>query len=483
MELLKIKKIELEFGIRELLNIEELSLYEYDRIGLVGANGAGKSTLLRILSGEIKLPGCNRQAYGEFAYLPQLHSTTDEVLDFSLAGKLGVHQLSTTYMSGGEETRMKIAAAFSKQAHGIFADEPTSHLDSEGIAFLVNQFKSFSGAVLVISHDRSFLDQVVDKIWELENGKITEYWGNFSEYQRQKEAEKRALEAKFEQVQAQKQKLQSAVEEKLKQAQKMEKKEKSKKRQTESGGRLGHQKSTGSKQKKLHQAAKSMGKKLESMEEITVPKTQRPIRFKLSEALGLHNPYPIMGSGLTLSAGGKMLLDNVDFNVPLGAKIAITGANGTGKTSFLKMLLEGHPNLEISPKVKMGYFAQDSFKFGNDQVLMDFMEQDSDYSIPEIRQILAGMGFKNQDVKKHLSQLSGGEIIKLHLAKLLAGKYNVLLMDEPSNFLDLPSLEALETLLKNYPGTLLFVSHDSYFRERLADVVYEIRDKQLVRII
>ncbi|HGI4431822.1 TPA: ABC-F type ribosomal protection protein Msr(D), partial [Streptococcus agalactiae] len=261
MELiLKAKDIRVEFKGRDVLDINELEVYDYDRIGLVGANGAGKSTLLRVLLGELTPPGCKMNRLGELAYIPQLDEVTlQEEKDFALVGKLGVEQLNIQTMSGGEETRLKIAQALSAQVHGILADEPTSHLDREGIDFLIGQLKYFTGALLVISHDRYFLDEIVDKIWELKDGKITEYWGNYSDYLRQKEEERKSQAAEYEQFIAERARLERAAEEKRKQARKIEQKAKgsSKKKSTEDGGRLAHQKSIGSKEKKMYNAAKT----------------------------------------------------------------------------------------------------------------------------------------------------------------------------------------------------------------------------------
>ena len=228
MELiLKAKDIRVEFKGRDVLDINELEVYDYDRIGLVGANGAGKSTLLRVLLGELTPQGCKMNRLGELAYIPQLDEVTLQVeKDFALVGKLGVEQLDIQTMSGGEETRLKIAQALSAQVHGILADEPTSHLDREGIDFLIGQLKYFTGALLVISHDRYFLDEIVDKIWELKDGKITEYWGNYSDYLRQKEEERKSQAAEYEQFIAERARLERAAEEKRKQARKIEQKAK-----------------------------------------------------------------------------------------------------------------------------------------------------------------------------------------------------------------------------------------------------------------
>ena len=320
MELiLKAKDIRVEFTGRDVLDIDELEVYDYDRIGLVGANGAGKSTLLRVLLGELTPAGCKMNRLGELAYIPQLDEVSlQEEKDFALVGKLGVEQLDIQTMSGGEETRLKIAQALSAQVHGILADEPTSHLDREGIDFLIGQLKYFTGALLVISHDRYFLDEVVDKIWELKDGKITEYWGNYSDFLRQKEEERKSQAAEYEQFVAERGRLERAAEEKRKQARKIEQKAKgaSKKQNTEGGGRLAHQKSIGSKEKKLHNAAKSLDHRIAALGNVEAPEDIRRIRFRQSDALALYNPYPIAGTEITKTFMEEVLIDdNMVFDI------------------------------------------------------------------------------------------------------------------------------------------------------------------------
>lgn len=483
MELLiKAKNIGVEYTGREVLNIDELELYDYDRIGLVGANGAGKSTLLKVLLGDLTLPECSITRFGRFTYIPQLDEIeSKEVSDFALMGKLGITKQELKNMSGGEETRVKIAQALSDQVHGIFADEPTSHLDREGIDFLIGQLKYFSGALLIISHDRYFLDQVVDKIWELKDGKINEYWGNYSDYMYQKEEERKMQAVKYDRFVSERDRLEQAAAEKRKQASKIDQKAKSaaRKNSTESGGRLAHQKTIGSKQKKLYGAAKSIEHKITALGDIKAPESISTIRFRQSKVLELHNPYPISGAEICKRFGDKILLENASFHIPLGAKVALTGGNGAGKTTLIQMILNREAGITISPKAKIGYFAQSGYKYNFNQEIMEFMIEDCDYNVSEIRSVLASMGFEQRDICKKLSVLSGGEIIKLLLAKMLLGKYNILFMDEPSNFLDLSSLEALETLMKGYAGTIVFITHDKRLLDNVADVVYEIKDKKL----
>lgn len=480
--LLKANDIYVEYADREVLNIEELELYDDDRIGLIGSNGAGKSTLLKVLLGELVPPGCKVKCSGNFAYIPQLEETSaQESVDHALMGKLGVSGLGIQNLSGGEETRLKVAQGLSGQVHGILADEPTCHLDSEGIDFLIGQFRYFSGALLIISHDRYFLDQVVNKIWELKDGKITEYWGNYSDYLSQKEEKRQNQAVRYEQFVAERDRLKQAAGDKRKQARKIDQKTKgaAKKSMTESGGRLGHQKTMGSKQKTLYNAAKLMEHRIEAMGDVQAPEKARVIRFRQSQALALHNPYPITGTDINKCFGDKVLFQQASFQIPLGSKVGFTGENGTGKTTLLHMILNREAGISVSPKAELGYFAQNGYKVHRDQALMAFMEENCDYQQSEIRSVLASMGFSQDDTKKELAMLSGGELVKLLLAKMLLGHYNILLMDEPSNFLDLPGIEALEVLMKNYTGTILFISHDQRLLENVADRVYAIKDRRL----
>lgn len=460
--LLQADGINIDYEGHEVLDIDRLTIYPFDRIGLIGANGVGKSTLMKILAGECLTKGCSVKKFGNVAYIPQLEEThaVDE-MDKSLISKMALRQINEQ-MSGGEETRLKIARALSLQVHGIFADEPTSHLDQPGVDFLIKQLEFFDGALLIVSHDRYFLDRVVNKIWELKDGKIIEYWGNYSDYLREREKEQRRQAVEYERFVDERARLEKIVEEKRKQAQNMAKKSKnaSRKRKAESGGRLAHQKSIGSKEKKMYNAAKSVERRIASLEKVDSPEKVQRIRFKQHKSLVLHNPIPIIGRDVSKSVGGRLLFEKISFQIPLGAKVALIGKNGSGKTTLLRMIMREETGISIAPNVKIGYFAQDDYKKMADQAILSYMKKDCDYSMTEIRSVLALMGFKQNELEKSVSVLSGGERTKLLLAKLLLGQYNILLMDEPSNYLDLPSFEALEEMMKAYTGTIVFVSHD-----------------------
>lgn len=483
--LIQAKDILVEYAEHKVLDINELKIYDHDRIGLVGANGAGKSTLLKVLLGEINPAGCKINRLGQFTYISQLdESESKEIKDFSLTGKLGIEKLDIQNMSGGEETRLKIAQAFSEHVHGIFADEPTCNLDYDGINFLAEKLKCFSGALLIVSHDRYFLDETVNRIWELKNGKITEYEGNYTDYLREKEEQHQSQAAKYDQFVKERNRLEKAVDEKRKQARKINKKQIGlpRKNSSEEAGRLGYSRSIGSKQKTLYNAAKSMENRIAAMGDVKAPEIIRTIHFHQSEALTLHHPYPVAGIEISKRFGDKVLFEKASFKIPLGAKAALTGINGTGKTTLIRMILSHEEGIWVSSKAVIGYFAQNGYKCRGKQEIMNFMKENCDYSTSEIRSALASMGFYENHISNNLSILSGGEIIKLLLVKMLLGHYNILLMDEPNNFLDLPAIEALEAMMKNYKGTILFISHDKRLIKNAADIIYEIRDKKIVQI-
>ena len=185
---------------------------------------------------------------------------------------------------------------------------------------------------------------------------------------------------------------------------------------------------------------------------------------------------------LRLSYGSQNLLEGVTLAVAPGEKVGLVGRNGCGKTSLLKAIARRADGINISPKAEIGYFEQTGYKFDARQSAISFMQDGCEYSMTEIRGILASMGIGPRDLTKDVGVLSGGEVIKLLLAKMLLGRYNILLMDEPGNYLDIKSAEALEQMMSAYAGTIVFVSHDKRLVENVADIIYEIKDTKLVKI-
>jgi len=480
---IELENIELSFLDREILNIPKLAVHQFDRIGIVGKNGAGKSTLLKLMDGQIKPDQGHVKRFIDTAYFDQLTSAEDKEIAFDLKGKLSIPETEIVNFSGGEQTRLKLAQIFSTWHEGLFIDEPTTHLDSEGIQFFIEELTYYYGALVIVSHDRRVLDQLVTKIWEIEDGKVTAYTGNYSDYVAQKELGKRQQQERHEKYVKEKSRLINAAEEKMKKAEKITQASgsMSKKESKAMANRMFETKSKGTSQKSVQRAAKAMEQRVDQMEEVEAPKEELALRFPQPSNLKLHNKFPIMADRLTLTAGDKLLLDEVSFQFPLGEKIAITGDNGSGKTTLLRHILQDGEGITISPKAVIGSYEQMGYQFDKKESVIAFMRNRSDYKESRIRAVLHAMNFTGNDLKKNVRELSGGEAIRLTLCQLFLGRYNILILDEPTNFLDVFSIEALERFLQAYEGTVLLVSHDQRFVERVADGVYLIEDNKLKR--
>lgn len=473
--------VEISFLDREVLNIERLAIHQFDRIGIVGRNGAGKSTLLKLIAGRITPDKGIVKRLIDFAYFDQMTGADDKEADYKVMGELSIPEIDVRHFSGGEHTRMKLASLFSNYHEGLLIDEPTTHLDKEGRQFLLDELMYYYGALVIISHDRHVLDELVTKIWEIEDGRVTEFTGNYADYVEQKELEKRKQQEQHEQYLKEKSRLLKAANEKMLKAEKVTQASKrvSKTEVKDSANRMFMTKSKGTAQKGIERSAKALEQRVEQLEEVEAPKEEKVIRFHIPKALQLHNKFPIMADRLTLRAGGKPLLDEASFQFPLGRTIAITGANGTGKTTLLQYILNGGEGLSISPKAVFGAYEQMDYQFTKDKSVIHFMKERSDHEEGRIRGALDAMGFNGNDLKKNVRELSGGEAIRIVLCQLFLGRYNILILDEPTNFLDVYCIEALEQFLEGYPGTVLLVSHDRAFVRRVADDVYVLKDRQL----
>ena len=478
---IELENIELSFLDRVVLNIPRLAIHQFDRIGIVGKNGAGKSTLLKLISGQIMPDKGVVKRFNEFAYFDQLASVDGKDANYALMGKLSIPKTDIRNFSGGELTRMKLASLFSNYHEGLLIDEPTTHLDAEGIKFLLDELTYYYGALVLVSHDRYVLDQLVTKIWEIEDGCVTEYTGNYSDYVAQKELSKKQQQEQHEKYVKEKSRLMQAAEEKMKKAEKVTQASKrvSKKEVKAKANKMFMTKSKDTSQKGIQRAAKALEHRVEQLEVVEAPKAENIIRFHQPQSLQLYNKFPIMADRLTLTVGDKLLLHEASFQFPLGRTIAITGKNGSGKTTLLNHILQGGKGLTISPKVVFGVYEQMDYQFNKDETVLAYMKARSDYDEGKIRSSLHSMGFTGNDLKKNVRYLSGGEAIRIVLCHLFLGRFNVLILDEPTNFLDVFCIEALEQFLKGYDGTVLLVSHDRTFIERVADDVYVLEKQKL----
>ena len=361
--------------------------------------------------------------------------------------------LNVNTLSGGQKTRVALGRLLLSKPDIILLDEPTNHLDMESISWLENYLLNYSGAVLIVAHDRYFLDKIVSKIIELDNGNATVFSGNYTDYA-SKKAILRNMQLKEYLNQQREIKHQEEVITKLKQFNR----EKSIKR------------------------AESREKMLNKMEFVDKPEI---LNDKMDIKL---EPNVISGNdvltvdNLTKGFDGTVLFDNICFQIKRGERVALIGSNGTGKTTILKLINSG--SIYLGAKVNIGYYDQEHHVLDPDKTIFDeIRDAYPDLNNTQIRNTLAAFLFTNEDVFKYIKDLSGGERGRVSLAKLMLSNANFLILDEPTNHLDITSKEILENALNSYTGTVLFVSHDRYFINSTATRIIELANKTVVNYI
>lgn len=362
-------------------------------------------------------------------------------------------------LSGGQKTRVALGKLLLQKPDLIMLDEPTNHLDLNSIAWLETYLLNYKGAVIIVSHDRYFLDRIATKIIEIDNGNVSSFNGNYSDYAIQKE-HLRAEQMKAYLNQQREIKHQEEVIDKLRQFNR----EKSIKR------------------------AESREKMLDKVERL-----DKPTEVKSDMKLTL-TPHRTSGNdvlqiqGLSKRFGNQNLFENISFEIKRGEHVAIIGDNGTGKTTLLKIINELIPadsgTIKLGANVEIGYYDQEHHVLHMDKTLFEEISDDyPDLTNTEIRNTLAAFLFTGDDVFKKISALSGGERGRVSLAKLMLSEANFLILDEPTNHLDITSKEILETALNAYEGTVLYVSHDRYFINRTASRILELTQQQFVNYI
>lgn len=478
MLLVEVDKIKKYFGDRLLLDIEELKIYDTDRIGIVGVNGAGKTTLMDILSQRMLPDEGIVKINGRYSYVSQLAQPEHDTISEEMASKFAVSAKWNDTMSGGEKTRFKIAQAFSDHSMLLFADEPTSNVDVEGIGLLENRLLEYSGGLVIISHDRRFLDQLCNKILEIEDGKVREYTGNYSQYALQKQAEREQERFKYQQYAKEKKRLERAM---IELREKSSSTTKTPKRMGNSEARL-HKMGNQRAKSALDGAKKSLESRINHLQVSEKPKELDTIQLRVPEASHLHSKVVIEGTKLNKGFSGKVLFRDANFFVRNRAKVALIGKNGCGKSTLLKMIFDHQRQgevIRVAAGVKIGYFSQEFDILRHDSSILENVMDTSIYPETFARMFLARLLFKGDDIYKKVRVLSGGERVKVSFAKILLQDFNVLILDEPTNYLDLYSLEVIEQALREYDRTLLFVSHDRGFIHNVADHIMTIEDQQI----
>ncbi|NLW22547.1 MAG: ABC-F type ribosomal protection protein [Tissierellia bacterium] len=474
MLVLDISNLKKYYGDRLILDIKDLKIYKDDKIGVVGLNGSGKTTLLNLISKEILPDEGYIRTFGNISYIKQLEHGNEEIAHGKYISELGLKGKNKAHMSGGELTRLKIAESFSKDSSLLLADEPTSNLDFQGIDMLLDKLLNFDGALLIVSHDRDLLDKVCNKILEIEDGHIKVYEGNYSHYKEQKELEIKTKELEYEKYIREKRRLERAINETRNKSKSIKKVPK---RMGNSEARL-HKMGSQNAKRSLEKKTKAIATRLEKLE---VKEKVKDIEKIKVDILGdeIHTKIVIEGKGVNKSFGNRVLFKNGEFQIYNGSKTALIGKNGSGKTTLINMILNREKGIKISQKGKIGYFGQDLSILDENRTILENVMETSIYDETTVRVILARLLFKREDVYKKVKVLSGGEKVKASLAKILTSDFNILILDEPTNYLDIYSVEAVEEALVNYEGTILFVSHDRRLIDRIADHIIYIENQRI----
>lgn len=356
-------------------------------------------------------------------------------------------------LSGGEKTKSALCKLLLQRPELMILDEPTNHLDYKTLDWLENFLSACKCTLLVVSHDRYFLDKVCNTIWDVQHKQVTAYKGNYTKYRLLKE------------------------ERRLNQQRAYEKQQKEIEKLTDYIARNKVRASTAD-------MAKSREKMLEHMEIVNAPKAdEKPPKFQFSYS-NEPSEFPLTVQNFIFGYDDSILLDGVNLQIRRGQKVALLGLNGTGKSTLIKRIASQNPydlgKIVFGKNVRFGYYDQENLNLqGNLRVLDQLWFDNTRMSQTDVRSLLAQVTLGADDVYKLVSELSGGERAKLGLAMLMAKDNNLLLLDEPTNHLDLPSREALEDALKAYTGTLLVVSHDRYFVNAIASTIVELENKHL----
>lgn len=511
---------QVQFGYDDKIILEGIDavISAGDRIGLIGRNGAGKSTLLKLIlrqyvpdSGEVfhksglkigflaqnsglerensvyeEMRDVFRSVYDCEARMRALeqhmstlaHDTRDylnseneynrcvsrfEAMDgyqtevkirtvLNGMGFQGRYDSVISHMSGGEKTRLALAKLLLEQPELLILDEPTNHLDFSTLQWLENYLADYKGSLLIVSHDRYFLDKTVTRVWELQGKRLTAFKGNYTKY---KQLKRELYERRLKEYEAQQEKiakLQDYVDRNIVRA-------------------------------TTAKSAKSRVKQLENMELLEKPlPPERPPVFRFSFSNEPVKEVLEVGS-YRLQVADRELIAGVDITLHRGEKLALIGANGTGKSTLLKQLLASFdretPGIRWGKNVEIAYYDQENLNLNfENTVLYELWNRHSAWEQHKVRGLLANLNLSAEDIEKKVSVLSGGERAKMGFAILMAEHANTLILDEPTNHLDLESREALEDALKEFSGTVLFVSHDRYFLNAVAQNTMAFADGQ-----
>ena len=499
-----------------LLEGLSFEIQEGERVAILGRNGCGKTTLLKILTGEMDYDDGEvfinpHKKIGLISQIPQFPqgysvedvlrtaytavtaakrkmeeleramaqgATDEQLLEYDvlvnrfqtgggyemdvevdkICNGLGISAVQRLQdfdsLSGGEKTRVNLARLLLEKTDILLLDEPTNHLDLSSVEWLEGYINAFKGTVLVISHDRYFIDRVAQRVIEIVDGHAEFYSGNYSFYMDEKQARFDLQMKQYEQEQA-----------KLKQL----------------GYTVERMKGWGINNRTLYRRAMSIQHRMERIKKTEKPKTEKTMKASFGEK-DFSGDVVFKTKGVSKSFGTRTLFSDVELQVEGGERIAILGDNGTGKTTFIKCLL-GEENctgkIQYGPTVKSGYLPQTIHFSHPERTLYDTMLYEKNCTPQVARDRLGQFMFSGEDVFKQVKNLSGGEQSRLRLCMLMDEKINLLILDEPTNHLDIASREWVEAAIEEFEGVLLFVSHDRYFIEKFAERIWLLEDGRI----
>ena len=515
---LSVNQISKAFGITSILENISFTVSQGDKIGLIGRNGAGKTTLFKIIKGEYSPDaGSIFLAKGaEIGYLEQVPAATEgstlydycleifqpllemeaqlrdlehQIADFGKHGDEPPKSLLDTYaqllehfsrsngygfrsevrgvlkglgfsetefdrqisgLSGGQKSRLGIGRLLLKKPEILLLDEPTNHLDIDACAWLESFLKAYDGTLVIISHDRYFLDQIVTRVFEVENRQLTTYVGNYTDFVKQKEVIFETALRTFEQQQKEIEKQEEII-----------------------------RRFKGHGTEKLVKRAKSREKMLDKMEVVDRP-IQYTKRAKIRLSTRIKSGEDVLfAEELSKAYGDKHLFSNLSMAVFRGDRIGLIGPNGIGKTTLFKMLMGSEPyqagSIRLGHQVEIGMYDQEQSNLHlANNLVEEISDEDPSLNVTDIRGLLGGFLFHGDDAFKKIHQLSGGEKGRISLLKLMMSEANLLLLDEPTNHLDIESKEALEEALSSYDGTIIAISHDRYFLNKICTKIFDL---------
>lgn len=523
MAVLSVHNLEMSFSERVLFSQVSFDIESSDKVGFIGVNGVGKTTLFKILCGKMEQTGgdfftsknlkigymeqhaCSNSentVYNEllsvFPHLIKMEEEIDRLnLDLEMGRSdektimrqtelmeqftamdglvyksrtasaltgLGFKQedfnMPVKKLSGGQRSKLSLAKLLLSGSDIILLDEPTNHLDINSVSWLESFIRDFKGAVIIISHDRYFLDTVTNKTMELEHEKLQMYKGNYTEFIRKKEEAKKAAENKYKKDMAEIKRIEGIIE------------------QQKRWNREKNIKTAESKQKEIDRIK----------ENLVVPESElENIKFKFQPNTESGNDV-LMCEEVSKTFGEKKIFENVNMHIRKGEKVFIVGSNGCGKTTLFRIIMGTVPadrgEIDFGAKVETEYFDQMQENLNMEKTAMDeIWDEYPKMTQTQVRTSLGAFLFKGDEVFKPINQMSGGERARVSLLKLMLGGGNFLLLDEPTNHLDTTSREALEESLKSYEGTMLIISHDRYFINKLADRILELKPEGMTEYL